>query len=117
MKVFLSSTYIDLIEHRKAAHDALERIGQEVGRMEIFGARAEEATSVALDQLEKSDLVIGIYAYRYGFIPEGSEISITEQEYVHAKNKGKPVLCFVVNEEHPWSPKMMEKDAGKIKKL
>jgi hypothetical protein len=23
MKVFLSSTYIDLIEHRKAAHDAL----------------------------------------------------------------------------------------------
>jgi hypothetical protein len=26
MKVFLSSTYIDLIEHRKAAHDALDRI-------------------------------------------------------------------------------------------
>ena len=117
MKVFLSSTYIDLVEHRKAAHDALERLGQEVGRMEIFGARAEEATSVALDQLEKSDLIVGIYAYRYGFIPEGSDISITEQEYVHAKSKGKPVLCFVVNEEHPWSPKMMEKDAGKIKKL
>jgi tetratricopeptide (TPR) repeat protein len=117
MKVFLSSTYIDLIEHRKAAHDALDRLGQEVGRMEIFGARAEEATSVALDQLEKSDLVIGIYAYRYGFIPDGSDISITEQEYVHAKSKGKPVLCFVVDEEHPWSPKMMEKDAAKIKKL
>jgi len=117
MKVFLSSTYLDLIEHRKAAHDALERIGQEVGRMEIFGARAEEATSVALDQLEKSDLVIGIYAYRYGFIPEGSDISITEQEYVHAKSKGKPVLCFVVDEDQPWSPKMMEKDAGKIRKL
>ena len=26
MKVFLSSTYNDLIEHRKAAHDALEPI-------------------------------------------------------------------------------------------
>jgi tetratricopeptide (TPR) repeat protein len=117
MKVFLSSTYLDLIEYRKAAHEALERIGQEVGRMEIFGARGEEATSVALDQLEKSDLVIGMYAHRYGFIPAGAEVSITEQEYVHAKNKGKPVLCFVVNEDHPWSPKMMEKDAGKIKKL
>ena len=29
MKVFLSSTYVDLIEHRKAAHDALERLEQE----------------------------------------------------------------------------------------
>ena len=117
MKVFLSSTYIDLIEHRKAAHDALERLGQEVGRMEIFGARTEEATSAAFTQLEKCDLVVGIYAYRYGFIPEDSEISITEQEYLHAKSKDKPVLCFVVDEDHLWSPKMMEKDAGKIKKL
>jgi len=48
MKVFLSSTYIDLIEYRKAAHNALERLGQEVGRMEIFGARTAEATSAAL---------------------------------------------------------------------
>jgi len=117
MKVFLSSTYVDLIEHRKAAHDALERLGQEVGRMEIFGAHSEEATSIALDQLEKCELIIGIYAHRYGFIPEGLDVSITEQEYIHAKSKGKPVLCFVVDEEQPRSPKMMEKDAGKIKKL
>jgi tetratricopeptide (TPR) repeat protein len=117
MKVFLSSTYIDLIEHRKAAHDALERLGQEVGRMEIFGARTEEATSAALAQLERCNLVVGIYAYRYGTIPDGSDISITEQEYLHAKNRGKPVLCFVVDENEPWPPKMMEKDVEKIKKL
>jgi tetratricopeptide (TPR) repeat protein len=117
MKVFISSTYVDLIEHRKAAHDALERIGQEVGRMEIFGARADEATSVAFGQLEKSDLVVGIYAYRYGFIPEGAETSITEQEFQHARSKHIPVLCFVVHEDEPWPPKMMEKDPAKIKKL
>src|SRR5512147_865772 len=117
MKVFISSTYVDLIEHRKAAHDALERLGQEVGRMEIFGARTEEATSAALSQLEKCDLIVGIYAYRYGTIPDGSKLSITEQEYLHAKSKGKPVLCFVVDENEPWPPKMMEKDAEKIKKL
>ncbi len=117
MKIFLSSTYIDLVEYRKAAHNALERLGQEVGRMEIFGARNEEAKTVALDQLEKSDLVVGIYAHRYGFIPESSDISITEQEYVYAKNKDKPVLCFVVDEDLVWPPKMIEKDAEKIKKL
>ncbi|MBI4732100.1 MAG: DUF4062 domain-containing protein, partial [Chloroflexi bacterium] len=27
MKVFISSTYTDLIEHRQAAHDALEQLG------------------------------------------------------------------------------------------
>ena len=95
MKVFLSSTYIDLIEYRKAAKEALERLGQQVGGMEIFGARDEEPKTVAFAELEKCEFVIGIYAYRYGFIPEGDEISITEQEYLHAKNKGKSVLCFM----------------------
>ena len=42
IKVFLSSTYDDLIEHRKVATEALEQLGQQVGRMEIFGARPEE---------------------------------------------------------------------------
>ena len=40
MKVFLSSTYNDLIEHRKAAHDALEQLGLHVIWMESFGVRA-----------------------------------------------------------------------------
>ena len=117
MKVFLSSTYVDLIEYRKAAKEALERLGQQVGGMEIFGARDEEPKTVAFAELEKCELVIGIYAYRYGFIPEGNEISIAEQEYLHAKNKGKSVLCFVVSDNQPWLPKFIEKDAEKIKKL
>jgi len=117
MKVFLSSTYIDLIEHRKAAKEALERLGQQVGGMEIFGARNEEPKTVALAELEKCKLVIGIYAHRYGFIPECDEISITEQEYLHAKNNGIDVLCFVVSEDQLWLPKFMEKDTEKLKKL
>jgi hypothetical protein len=36
MKSFLSSTYVDLIEYRQAATEALERLGQHVGRMEIL---------------------------------------------------------------------------------
>ncbi len=117
MKVFISSTYKDLIEYRKAVKEALERLGQQAGGMEIFGARDEEPKIVALAEVGKCDLVIGIYAYRYGFIPEGDEISITEQEYLHAKNKGKDILCFVVHEDQPWLPKLAEKDAEKIKKL
>ncbi len=84
MKAFLSSTYIDLIEHRKFAVEALERLGQEVGRMEVFGARPEEPTKACLSEIQSCDFFIGIYAHRYGHVPSGSQISITEVEYNHA---------------------------------
>ena len=48
MKVFLSSTYLDLIEHRKAVVNALRTMGEEVDHMEIFGARDEEPTKASL---------------------------------------------------------------------
>lgn len=117
MKIFLSSTYIDLIEHRKAAKEALERLDQQVGGMEVFGARDEEPKKVALRQLEKCDLIVGIYAHRYGNILGGDEISITEQEFLYAKSNSIPVFCFLVNDEQPWPPKMIEKDPSKLKKL
>ena len=58
MKIFLSSTYIDLIEHRKAVANALRTMDEEVGNMEIFGARDEEATKVSLEELDKCDVLV-----------------------------------------------------------
>ena len=110
MKVFLSSTYNDLIEHRKAAHDALEQLGLHVIWMEAFGARPVESTKACLDEVEESDLFVGIYAHRYGYTPDDSDISITEREFLHAQSKGKPIFGFIINEEHPWSPKLIEHD-------
>jgi tetratricopeptide (TPR) repeat protein len=124
MKVFLSSTYNDLIDHRKAAHDALEQLGLHVIWMEAFGARPVESTKACLDEVEKCELFVGIYAHRYGYIPEGKDISITEQEFDHAQKLGKPIFGFVINDEHPWSPRHIEHDKkakldaflGKVKK-
>ncbi len=110
MKVFLSSTYIDLIEHRKAAHDALEQLGLYVIGMESFGARPEDSTVACMKEVEESDLFIGIYAHRYGNIPKDSDVSITEQEFDQAQELGKPIFGFVVDEEYPWSPKQIEHD-------
>lgn len=110
MKVFLSSTYNDLIEHRRAAHDALEQLGLHVIWMEAFGARPEESTKACLKEVEESDLFVGIYAHRYGHIPEGKDISITEQEFDHAQKLGRPIFGFIVNEDHAWPPKHIEHD-------
>lgn len=110
MKVFISSTYNDLIEHRKAAHDALEKLDAHVIWMEAFGARPEDSTTACLREVEESDLFIGIYAHRYGFIPKDSEVSITEQEFDHAQELAKPIFGFIVDGDHAWSPKHIEHD-------
>jgi tetratricopeptide (TPR) repeat protein len=117
MKVFLSSTYLDLIEHRKVVVNALRMMGEEVDHMEIFGARDEEPTKASLDELDKCDVLVGIYAYRYGTVPKGSKVSVTEQEYLHATSKKIPILVFVVNEDYDWSPKKMDESLTKIKKF
>lgn len=115
MKAFLSSTYIDLIEHRKFAIEALQRLGHDVGRMEVFGARPEEPMRACLSEIEACDVFIGIYAHRYGHVPSDSNISITEAEYNYAVELKKPMFCFMVNEEYPWPPRMIEEHPAKSK--
>src|SRR6185312_6417354 len=116
MKVFISSTYKDLIEYRDAAITAVQRTSYQAVKMEVFGARPDEPLVACLKEVEASDLFIGIYALRYGFIPDGADVSITETEYVHAKKLGKPIYCFILDEENqPWLKKWIEGEPGKSK--
>jgi hypothetical protein len=115
MKVFLSSTYIDLINHRKLAAEALERLKLEVGRMEVFGARPDEPSKACLNEVEDCELFIGIYAHRYGHIPKGGRVSITEAELRCAQDNGKAIFCFVIDDNYPWPPKFIDDDPGKVK--
>lgn len=108
MRVFLSSTFVDLKLHRLAANEAIERLGQQTQRMEIFGARPEEPMNACLSEVEACDLFVGIYAHRYGFIPSGFKTSITELEFECAIDRKKPVLAFLVDEDFPWSPRMID---------
>lgn len=108
MKIFLSSTYQDLILHRKAVAVALERLGLQTGRMEVFGARPEEPLSACIAEIDKCDFFIGIYAHRYGFVPNESTVSITEMEFDYAIRHNKPIFCFIVHDDHPWPPKMID---------
>ena len=116
MKVFISSTFKDLIEYRAAAIRAVEGTSYQASKMEVFGARPEEPLKACLEEVEQSDLFIGIYALRYGSTPDDSGISITEREYLHAKALGRPILCFILDEENqPWLQKWVEDEPGKSK--
>ncbi len=88
MKVFISSTYKDLIDYRAAAIRAVEGTSYQASKMEVFGARLDEPVVACLKEVEESDLFIGIYAHRYGYVPKDADISITEMEYLHAKKFG-----------------------------
>ena len=112
MKFFLSSTYDDLVEHREKAANAIARLEQQVVRMEVFGARPVEATEVCAQEIKSCDAIIGIYAHRYGYVPEGSQISITEQEFLLAQSEGKLIFAFLVADDFPWRPSFIEHEPG-----
>ena len=81
----------------------------------MFGARPSEPTEACLAEIEDSELFVGLYAHRYGYVPEGSEISITELEFDHARSLRRPTFCFFVEEGYPWPQPMIEPPPGRDK--
>ena len=111
MKVFVSSTYDDLIEHRKAVREAIQRLGYQPIGMEDFGSRPEEWNKAALNAMGGCGAFVGIYAHRYGSIPDGDTLSITEQEFDKARALGIPCFCYRVDPDYSWPPKFVEHPA------
>ncbi len=112
-KAFISSTSIDLLEHRKQVAEACQRLGYWPIGMETWPAQDADAETVCLRKVDGCELFIGVYAFRYGWTPPGYEVSISELEYERAKAKGIPRLLFFADDNHPWPPKMVDKgEAG-----
>src|SRR5512136_2034855 len=110
--VFISSTSRDLLDHRAAVSRALLNAGLHPIDMANFMARPEGATSACLKELADSDLFVGIYAWRYGFVPPGATVSITEQEFDEAQRLGKPCFCFMVDGGFDWPVEFREQGDG-----
>jgi hypothetical protein len=108
LKVFISSTYEDLKDYRQAAIEIVLRDRCEVLAMEYSVAEPREPVEVCADDVRECDILVSIYAHRYGHIPKGSKESITQQEYELAKKEGKLCLCFIVDEDFSWKPKFIE---------
>jgi serine/threonine-protein kinase len=58
-----------------------------------------------LQDVRGSDAYVGIFAWRYGFIPEGYDKSITHLEYEAAQKAGIPCLLFILDDNAPWPVK------------
>jgi hypothetical protein len=121
-QVFISSTYMDLVEERREVIQALLEMDCLPAGMEMFPAASDDQWTLIQQVIDESDYYVVIVGGRYGSVaPDG--ISYTEKEYDYAVSTGKPVLGFVhsnpgqipLNKSQPDAQKELDAFTAKVK--
>ncbi|MGB4066806.1 MAG: DUF4062 domain-containing protein, partial [Nitrospira sp.] len=102
--IYLSSTYEDLKDYRRAVYEALRKAGHQVIAMEDYVATDQRPVNKCLKDVELADIYVGFFAFRYGYIPplqhnNPDGRSITELEFQHAERLGKICLAFLADQK------------------
>jgi tetratricopeptide (TPR) repeat protein len=108
LRIFISSTAIDLTDFRTVVRDAVLRLENLPIQMETFSAQPGQPLVECTRMAAESAAVICIVAHRYGYVPPvelggDGERSITWLEVEAAKSAGKPVFAFLVDPKAPWT--------------
>jgi hypothetical protein len=116
--VVISSTLRDLPEHRKEVKEACLRQGTTPKMQEHLPASGSgagvgaEALRVSLAMVDEAEIYLGVFAHRYGYVPEGHEVSVTEMEYDRAVERGIARLVFLMHDDHPLKASDVETGEG-----
>ena len=116
-QVFVSSTYEDLQEERKAVMEALLQMNCFPVGMEYFNAADDSQWDVITSLIDECDYYVLIVAGRYGSIDEASGISYTQKEYEYAVKKNVPVISFVYKDINQLPSGKVEHNPEVLKKL
>ena len=116
-QVFVSSTYEDLQEERKAVMEALLQMNCFPVGMEYFNAADDSQWDVITSLIDECDYYVLIVAGKYGSVDEASGISYTRKEYEYAVKKGVPVISFVHKDISQLPSGKVEQDPDDRKKL
>ena len=127
MRIFVSSSFEDLREHRAAAIRVLRQLGHEVLAMEDLIAASAAPLAKVLEMVDRSEAYVGIFAWRYGYVPgrtadspaappafidvpnaKYGQTSITHYEYLRALQRALPVMAFLLDEQCPWPPERID---------
>ena len=77
--------------------------------MEDYVSSDERPVEKCLEDVRCCDVYIGIFAWRYGFIPPGFDKSITHLEYEAAGAVGIPRLIFLSDPKALWPAYLISK--------
>ena len=122
LKIFLSSTQVDLVQARKGVIKFLGVLDSDLLAMEVFGSDESKPVDFCLRQVRNCNIFIGIYAERYGNVDPEIQKSITELEYIEASKmlktgKLKGLLLYMIDSKATWPLDLIERDPGKMGKL
>ncbi|MCA1615424.1 MAG: DUF4062 domain-containing protein [Acidobacteria bacterium] len=91
-------------------------------RHEQLPARDATGIAASLEMVDQADIYIGVYAFRYGWVPNGQDISITEMEFDRAatrKAEGKlhEIFVFTAHKKHTFTADDIEANEVAQEKL
>lgn len=119
-QIFISSTYEDLKNARQKVQDAILSMYHFPVGMELFSAADEEQWEIIKETIDSTDYYVLIVGQRYGSVIQYGEdagISYTEKEFRYAKEKGIPILAFIIDDSVPLTKDYIDTDVAKIEKL
>lgn len=93
-QVFVSSTFTDLVDERRAVIESILNIGHIPVGMEAFQASNDSQWDYIKRRIDESDYYVLIVAERYGSELNGK--SYTQMEYEYAIEQGVPVAAFLL---------------------
>ena len=108
LRVYISSTFGDLAEHREVVRRSIVAFGELPVLMETFGASESAPLERCRAEVSRSDVVILLVAHRYGAVLPGAQTSVIEFEYSTAREAAIPVLVFVVDPEYLWPSEFVD---------
>jgi len=115
--VFVSSTYVDLSDHRKQVRSVIDRLQMRFVGMEEFIATEHAPVNLIRQKVQESQIYCGILGMRYGSVDPGTGLSMTELEYRQAIASGKRICMFVMSDGASITPNMVERDPDAYRSL
>jgi hypothetical protein len=89
LQVFISSSFTDLKQERRAAVEAILTAGHIPAGMELFTAGDESQMNVINRWIDESDIYLLILGGRYGSVEPLTKKSYSHLEYEYAVEKGR----------------------------
>lgn len=108
-RAFVSSTFVDLEEHRRSVIDALRHAGLSVDPMECWTAASDEPKQLSQDRVRGCDLCVLLVGRRRGHIPAGETLSVTQREVRAAEELGMEILVFLLKDDAYWKTEWDER--------
>jgi len=105
VRVFVSSTLQELAAERQAVRDAVTRLRLAPVLFEL-GARPHPPREVYRSYLAQSQIFVGIYWQRYGWVAPGEQVSGLEDEYL--LSAALPRLIYVKSPAPEREPRLAE---------